>query len=102
MPSTATPVDPHKHGKNHALRIGAGAVVHCIDGTVCMPQFLNVVGTRCLTGDGDLAAGISGMRPRNQRGTGRIRIDSELPAGEILPVLCSFRQADIAHLGDGL
>ena len=59
-----------------------------------MPQLLHIVSAGGKSGDGNLSAGICGMRPRNQRGAGRIGVDSKLPAREILTVLCGFCQAD--------
>ena len=78
----------------HRLRVGAGTVVQGIDCAVRMPKLLNIVGSGCQPCDGDFAAGIGGMRSRNQSRTSRIGIDSKLPPGEILTILGCFRQAD--------
>ncbi len=59
-----------------------------------MPQLLHIVSAGGKSGDGNLSAGICGMRPRNQRGAGRIGVNPELPAGQVLAVLGGFGQAD--------
>ena len=64
-----------------------------------MPDFLHIVSAGGKTGDGNLAAGVCTVRPGNQGGAGRIGVDSKPPAGQVLAVLCGFRQADIAQRG---
>lgn len=81
-------------GNGHRLRVCAGTVVQGIDCAVRMPDLLNVVGSGCQPRNGNFAAGIGGMRSRNQGGASRIGIDTKLPPGEILAVLSCFRQAD--------
>ena len=80
------------HG--HFSWIGAGTIIHCIDGTVGMTQFLHIVSASGQPGNGNLAVAICGVRPCRKAGAGRIGIHAKPPAGEILSVLGGFRQAD--------
>ena len=63
-----------------------------------MTDLLDVVGTGFQTSNGDLAAGVGSMRTGHQRGTGRVGVNAEFPAIQVLAVLCSFGQAQAAGI----
>lgn len=76
------------------LGIGAGTIVHCVDGTVGVPQLLDIVGASGQPGNGNLSAAVGGVRSRRKAGAGGVGVHGKPPAGKILPILRGFRQAD--------
>lgn len=86
-------------GNRDLLRIGAGAGVERVQTGIRIAQFLNVISSGVQPCYGELAAGIGGIGAGNQVGAGGVGVNPELPAGKVLPVLCGFRQADIAQRG---
>lgn len=82
----------------HFSRIGAGTIVHCIDGTVRMPQFLHIISSSGQPGNGNLSVGVCTVRPCRKAGAGRIGIHAKPPAGEILSVLRGLGQTDSSRI----
>lgn len=80
------------------LGIGAGTVILSANTAGGVTDLLDVVGTRFQTSNGDLAAGVGSMRTGHQRGTGRIGVNAEFPAIQVLAVLCNFGQAQAAGI----
>ena len=85
-------------GKGNSLRIRAGTAIQRIDAAVRVTQFLDIDGSGSQSGDGDLSAGIGSMRSGNECGTGSIRINPELPSGQIQAILGSLGQTQSAKI----
>ena len=80
----------------HLLRIGTGAHILRIDGGVGMTDFLDVICTGSNAGHRDLTVSIGGMRAGHQSAAGCVRINAELPAGQVLIVFRCFRKRQVA------
>ena len=83
-------------GNRYLLRILTGTAVHRFNGRIRMAQLLNVIRSDFETGYGDLTGRIRRMGSGNQCGTGRIRVDTELPSCHIRTVIRGLCQTEIA------
>ena len=78
-------------GDGHLLGIGTGAHILRVDTGIGMADFLDVIRAGSNTGHRDLAIGIGSMGAGHKLTAGCVRLNSELPAGQVLIVFSSFR-----------
>ena len=83
-------------GNGYLLRVGAGAHILGIDAGIGMTDFLNVICTGRKACHRDLSTCVGSMGAGYPGTAGSIRVDTELPAGQVLIVLRCFRQRQVA------
>ena len=69
-----------------------------VNAAVRMADFLYIVGACRETGDGDLTTGIGGIGTGYQRGAGAVAVNAELPSGQVLAILRSLGQTQVAQI----
>ena len=82
--------------KGNLLGIGTCTGVQRTDCTVSVTDFLDVVGSRKQSGDGNLTTAVGGVRTGHQGCAGRVRIDTELPTFQVLAILGGLGQGQTA------
>ena len=79
------------------LGIGAGAYIQSLNTGIGVPQFFDVIGASGEPGNGNLAAGVCGMRAGNKAGAGGAGVDPEFPPGQVFAILRGLCQAEISN-----
>ena len=85
-------------GNRYFLGIGAGTGIECINGAVGVTDFLNVISAGFQICHRNFTCGICCVRAGHKRRTGRIRINTELPAFQILVILSTLGQIQSAGI----
>ena len=63
-----------------------------------MADFLYIVGACREAGNGNLTTGIGGIGTGYQRGAGAVAVNAELPSGQVLAILRSLGQTQVAQI----